>query len=98
MQELDNLVKSLEKNIRISLEKITKLQKLNFELESEVNLLRKKDLEKSNLIDLCEEKYKSLKIANTILGSNNGTKDTKLEINSLIREIDYCISQLTEQI
>ncbi|MDC0622718.1 hypothetical protein OAO94_02860 [Flavobacteriaceae bacterium] len=96
MQELDNLVKSLEKNIRILLEKITKLQKLNFELESEVNLLRKKDLEKSNLIDLCEEKYKSLKIANTILGSNNGTKDTKLEINSLIREIDYCISQLTE--
>ena len=96
MQELDNLVKSLEKNIRISLEKITNLQKLNFELESEVNLLRKKDLEKSNMIDLCEEKYKSLKIANTILGSNNGTKDTKLEINSLIREIDYCISQLTE--
>ena len=96
MQELDNLVKSLEKNIRISLEKITNLQKLNFELESEVNLLRKKDLEKSNLIDLCEEKYKSLKIANTILGSNKGTKDTKLEINSLIREIDYCISQLTD--
>ena len=96
MQELDNLVKSLEKNIRILLEKITKLQKLNFELESEVNLLRKKGLEKSNLIDLCEEKYRSLKIANTILGSNNGTKDTKLEINSLIREIDYCISQLTE--
>ena len=96
MQELDNLVKSLEKNIRISLEKITKLQELNFELESELNLLKKKDLEKSNLIDLCEEKYKSLKIANTILGSDNGTKDTKLEINSLIREIDYCISQLTE--
>lgn len=96
MQELDNLIKSLDKNIRISLEKITNLQKLNFELESELNLLKKKDLEKSNLIDLCEEKYKSLKIANTILGSNNGTKDTKLEINSLIREIDYCISQLTE--
>lgn len=96
MQELDNLVKSLEKNIRISLEKINNLQKLNFELESELNLLKKKDLEKSNLIDLCEEKYKSLKIANTILGSDNGTKDTKLEINSLIREIDYCISQLTE--
>jgi hypothetical protein len=43
-----------------------------------------------------EETIKSLKIANTISGSNNSTKDTKLEINSLIREIDYCISQLTE--
>ena len=96
MQNLDTIVESLEKNIRISLEKINTLQKLNFELESELILLRKKDLDKSDLIVLCEEKYKSLKIANTILGSNNGTKDTKLEINSLIREIDYCISQLTE--
>ncbi|MDB9712910.1 hypothetical protein OAA78_04410 [Flavobacteriaceae bacterium] len=96
MQELDNIVDSLEKNIRISLEKILNLQKLNIELESELILLRKKDVENSNLIDLCEEKYKSLKIANTILGSDNSTKDTKLEINSLIREIDYCISQLTE--
>jgi len=42
MQELDNLVKSLEKNIRISLEKITNLQKLNFELESELIYLEKK--------------------------------------------------------
>ena len=96
MQELDNIVDSLEKNIRISLEKILNLQKLNIELESELILLRKKDVENSNLIDLCEEKYKSLKIANTILGSDNSTKDSKLEINSVIREIDYCISQLTE--
>ena len=96
MQELDKIVDSLDKNIRISLEKIKYLQKSNFELKSELILLKKKDMEKSDLIDLCEEKYKSLKIANTILGSNNGKKDTKLEINSLIREIDYCISQLTE--
>ena len=34
MQELDNIVDSLEKNIRISLEKILNLQKLNIELES----------------------------------------------------------------
>ncbi len=96
MQDLDNIVESLEKNIRILLDKISKLQKLNFEFESELILLRNQDFAKSNLIDLCEEKYRSLKIANTISGSNKGTKDTKLEINSLIREIDYCISQLTE--
>jgi len=43
MQDLDILVKSLENNIRISLEKLNKLQKLNFELESELTSLRKKD-------------------------------------------------------
>lgn len=96
MHELEDIVKSLEKNIRRSLDKISNLQNEKNDLENELTLLREKDLEKSNLIDLCDEKYKSLKIANTIIGSNNSTKDTKLEINSLIREIDYCISQLTE--
>ena len=96
MQDLDNIVESLEKNIRRSLDKISNLQIKNNELQDELTLLKNQDVAKSNLIDLCEEKYKSLKIANTISGSNNSTKDTKLEINSLIREIDYCISQLTE--
>ena len=96
MHELEYIVESLEKNIRRSIDKISSLQIEKNVLEDELTLLRKKDMEKSNLIDLCDEKYKSLKIANTILGSNNSTKDTKLEINSLIREIDYCISQLTE--
>ena len=96
MQDLDNIVESLEKNIRRSLDKISNLQIKNNELQDELILLKNQDAAKSNLIVLCEEKYKSLKIANTISGSNNSTKDTKLEINSLIREIDYCISQLTE--
>ena len=96
MQDLDNIVETLEKNIRRSLDKISNLQIKNNELQDELILLKNQDAAKSNLIDLCEEKYKSLKIANTISGSNNSTKDSKLEINSLIREIDYCISQLTE--
>ena len=35
-----------------------------------------------------------LKIAKTIEGSNNSTRDTKFKINALIREIDKCIVQL----
>jgi flagellar biosynthesis/type III secretory pathway chaperone len=37
-----------------------------------------------------------LKIAKTIEGSSTNTKDTKLKINTLIREIDKCIIQLQE--
>lgn len=37
-----------------------------------------------------------LKIAKTIEGSSINTKDTKLKINTLIREIDKCIIQLQE--
>jgi|MDSW01.2.fsa_nt_gb hypothetical protein len=97
MQELNNLVDSLEKNIMSSVNKIKRLEEINVDLREELSLYKDKYLEQINIIEVCEETCKSLKIANTILGSNNNTKDTKLEINSLIREIDYCISQLTEQ-
>ncbi len=40
--------------------------------------------------------FELLKIAKTIDGSNNSTRETKLKINALIREIDKCIVQLSE--
>lgn len=43
-----------------------------------------------------KKEFDLLKIAKTIEGSNSDTKDTKLKINSLIREIDKCIIQLQE--
>ncbi len=47
---------------------------------------------------LVEQKkdFSLLKIAKTIGGSSTNTKDTKLKINTLIREIDKCIVQLQE--
>jgi len=47
---------------------------------------------------LAEQKkqYDLLKIAKTIDGSSSNTRDTKLKINTLIREIDKCIIQLHE--
>ncbi|CAA0144877.1 hypothetical protein [Tenacibaculum maritimum] len=43
-----------------------------------------------------QKKYDLLKVAKTIEGSKENTKDTKLKINTLIREIDKCIIQLKE--
>jgi hypothetical protein len=40
--------------------------------------------------------YETLKIASSLLGSDENKRDTKLKINSLIREIDYCIAQLSD--
>ncbi|CAA0168982.1 hypothetical protein ACE1MK_04285 [Tenacibaculum maritimum] len=55
-------------------------------------LLQEKEEE---LIDQ-QKKYDLLKVAKTIEGSKENTKDTKLKINTLIREIDKCIIQLKE--
>ncbi|WKD86493.1 hypothetical protein KCTC32516_01869 [Polaribacter huanghezhanensis] len=42
------------------------------------------------------QNFELLKIAKTIDGSNESTRETKLKINALIREIDKCIVQLSE--
>ena len=53
-------------------------------------------IENKQLLKQREEQFKLLKIAKTIEGSDNSTRDTKFKINALIREIDKCIIQLNE--
>ena len=48
------------------------------------------------MYDEIENKHQTLKIAKTIEGSKEDTRETKLKINALIREIDACIVQLSE--
>lgn len=43
-----------------------------------------------------KKNFDVLKIAKTINGSKENTRETKLKINALIREIDKCIIQLNE--
>ena len=50
----------------------------------------------SDKIDALKSQYETLKIANGLLGSEDNKRETKLKINSLIREIDYCIAQLSD--
>jgi len=78
---------------------LNKLKENHLELKTlkDKNLLfelQKKKLE--DQIKSFKEENKSLKIANNLLGSNEGKTQTKAKINSLIKEVDYCISQLTE--
>ena len=53
-------------------------------------------LENKQLLKQRDEQFKLLRIAKTIEGSDNSTRDTKFKINALIREIDKCIVQLNE--
>jgi hypothetical protein len=53
-------------------------------------------LKRDQLLVEQKEQYDLLKIAKTIDGSSTNTRDTKLKINTLIREIDKCIIELQE--
>ncbi len=53
-------------------------------------------LKRDQLLVEQKKQYDLLKIAKTIDGSSTNTRDTKLKINTLIREIDKCIIELQE--
>ncbi|QIJ90086.1 hypothetical protein C7H62_2278 [Mesoflavibacter sp. HG96] len=95
MSKIEEIVEHLEKKIGKVLQRqqVLKLEnkKLKDALQQSQSKLAAKDLE----LDTWEEKYNTLKMANTILGSDNDKRETKLKINALIREIDHCISQLS---
>jgi len=96
MSNIETIVDSLESRITKVLHKLEGLKLINAKLKEDVVLSQNKLSKQEELISSWEEKYETLKFANSILGSNESKKETKLKINALIREIDYCISQLSE--
>jgi len=96
MSELVEIVDSLENRVSKLLRKLELLNQANKKLEEElVSLKNDRDATKNSVLEW-EEKYKSLKLANTMLGSDTNKTEAKLKINTLIRELDYCITQLAE--
>ncbi len=96
MSELVEIVDSLENKISKLLHKMELLNQANGKLEKELATVSgERDAIRNSLQDW-EEKYNSLKLANSMLGSDTNKTEAKLKINSLIRELDYCIVQLAE--
>ena len=75
--------------------KFALLEQDNLNLKTELETAAKLLQQQGNELNTLKEQYQSLKIANSLLGSNENIRDTKLKINSLIREIDHCIAQLS---
>ncbi len=96
MSELVGIVDSLENKMSKLLHKLELLSLANKRLEEELESVKDdRDLAKNSIM-LWEEKYESLKLANSMLGSDKNKTEAKLKINSLIRELDHCIAQLAE--
>jgi chromosome segregation ATPase len=68
----------------------------NETLKENIKQLNHKLAQKSTEIETLKKQYESVKISNSLLGSDENKRDTKLKINTLIREIDYCIAQLSD--
>ena len=96
MSKIETLVNSLEGNIAKVLHKLEVLKQTNAKLSQDLAESQQKNLEQAELLSAWEEKYETLKFANSLLGSDDNKRETKLKINALIREIDHCIAQLSE--
>ena len=96
MSKIELIVNSLEQKVQRVLHELTELKKDNAFLKEE--LLKANALNSKHSISLQqqEDDFKTLKFANSILGSDESKRETKLKINTLIKEIDDCISKLSD--
>jgi chromosome segregation ATPase len=96
MSVITEIIDALETKIEKLFLKTKSLEKKTQDLK--IELLKSETIiqTQSQKIEALKAKYETLKIANALLGSDDNKRDTKLKINSLIREIDYCIAQLSD--
>lgn len=96
MSVIAEIIDTLENKIEKLFARNTSLEQFNLELKTELSNTNAIIQNQSREIDSLKKEYEALKIANSLLGSEENKRDTKLKINSLIREIDYCIAQLSD--
>ena len=96
MSKIELIVNSLEEKVQKVLYELAELKNDNTTLTQE--LLDAKATNSKLLLRLQEKEsdYDTLKFANSILGSDESKRETKLKINTLIKEIDNCISKFSD--
>lgn len=95
MSNIEDIVDSLENKISKILHKQELFKQANSKLKAQLEDSQKEFQEQKLEISTWKDKYEALKFANSMLGSDDNKRETKLKINALIREIDHCIAQLS---
>lgn len=96
MSSITQVVNLVEDKLKTLLENYNFLKEENEFLYGKLAVLENQITKEKQNFNEIENKYQLLKIAKTIEGSKEDTRETKLKINALIREIDACITQLSE--
>lgn len=96
MSVIAEIIDILEYKVEKLFTKTKSLEQKNQELQND--LLKAATIidKQAQEIESLKKQYETLKMAHSLLGSDYNRRDTKLKINSLIRDIDYCIAQLSD--
>ncbi len=92
MKDISNLVSGVRKKTERLVAKQVVLIEKNEKLSSEIEKVKQELTEKNQQISELNDKVKLLKIAGSVGGES--TKEVKLKINEMVREIDKCIAQI----
>ncbi|HIP47559.1 MAG TPA: hypothetical protein EYG92_01135 [Lutibacter sp.] len=95
MQNITQVVELLEDKLLLILERYDFLKEENKLIREDMVQLQHQLNLKEQLLEEKESNFDSLKVARTIQGSDDTKKTTK-KINTLIKEIDLCIAQLSD--
>ena len=96
MSTIAEIIDTLENKVLKNYNKMKTLEQENQDLKNKIISSASTIQTQSREIEALKMQYETLKMANSLLGSDENKRDTKLKINSLIREIDYCIAQLSD--
>lgn len=96
MSDIKEIVNSIEIRSQKILKKMDDLQIVNQNLLKELSESNQKIILQDLEIKKLNTSFDAMKITNSLLGSDEYKRDAKFKINSLIREIDYCIAQLSD--
>lgn len=97
MNKIHHLVVALEQKMLLLKEKMDFFSQENASLKEINQTITTQNEELKREVEQWKQKYEALKLSNSILGSDENKTDTKIKINALIREIDMCISQLSDK-
>ncbi len=92
MKDISILVSGVKKKAEKLIEKHTLLVEKNDKLSEEIEKIKQELNEKNQQVSELNDKIKLLKIAGSVGGES--TKEVKLKINEMVREIDKCIAQI----
>ena len=92
MKDLSLLARGVKQKVEKLIEKQSELKQENGNLSEQIEKIEKELVEKSQQISDLEDKVKMLKIAGSV--DSESTKEVKLKINEMVREIDKCIAQI----
>lgn len=96
MNALLQVVDGIEQKISLLLRQMELLKQANEKLSDELATCRQIREEQEAILSDWKEKYKALQLTYSMLGSKKNKAEAGIKINALIREIDWCIAQLSE--